>query len=92
MHCLTLWFNLDNSITDIVNISGLFLIVVGGSLFVSGDGEKTFVSEFVKGANDLLGVALIIGIARGVTVLMDDGAISDTLLYGASSVVDGMPK
>lgn len=54
--------------------------------------EKTFVSEFVKGANDLLNVALIIGIARGVTVLMDEGLISDTLLYYASNLVEGMPK
>lgn len=64
-------------------------IVVG---IVAQIPEKTFVNEFIKGANDLLGVALIIGIARGVTVLMDDGAISDTLLYYASGVVEGMPK
>lgn len=54
--------------------------------------EKVFVREFVKGANDLLGVALIIGIARGVTVLMDDGLISDTMLFYASNAVDGMPR
>lgn len=59
---------------------------------VAGIKEKIFVAEFVKGANDLLNVALIIGIARGVTVLMDDGLISDTLLYYASNLVEGMPK
>lgn len=54
--------------------------------------EKPFVEAFLKGANDLLGVALIIGLARGVTVLMDDGRISDTLLYYSSQAVEGMPK
>ena len=54
--------------------------------------EGVFVREFVKGANDLLGVALIIGIARGVTVLMEDGQISDTMLYYSSQAVEGMPK
>ncbi len=54
--------------------------------------ETDFVDAFVKGANDLLSVALIIGLARGVTVLMDDGLISDTLLYYSSNTVDGMPK
>lgn len=54
--------------------------------------EKTFVEQFVKGANDLLNVALIIGIARGVTVLMEDGSISGTLLYYSSGLVEGMPK
>lgn len=55
-------------------------------------GEKKFISEFIKGANDLLGVALIIGFARGVTVLMDDGLISDTLLFYASGLTEGMNK
>ncbi|TNE48444.1 MAG: YfcC family protein [Bacteroidetes bacterium] len=59
---------------------------------IAGVGERTFVDAFVRGANDLLGVALIIGLARGVTVLMDDGLISDTLLYYSSNAVDGMPK
>ena len=55
-------------------------------------GEKTFVEAFLKGANDLLGVALIIGLARGVTVIMEEGMISDTLLYYSSNAVQGMPS
>ncbi|QXP58699.1 YfcC family protein [Olleya sp. HaHaR_3_96] len=54
--------------------------------------ESEFIETFVKGAGDLLGVALIIGIARGVTVIMADGLISDTLLYYASSMTEGMNK
>ena len=55
-------------------------------------GEKTFVSSFVDGAKDLLDVALIIGLARGITLLMDEGLISDTLLYYSSNAVEGMSK
>ncbi|WP_274475528.1 YfcC family protein [Mangrovimonas aestuarii] len=54
--------------------------------------ESTFVEAFVRGASDLLGVALIIGIARGVSVIMEDGLISDTMLYYASNVTSGMNK
>lgn len=54
--------------------------------------ETNFVDTFVKGAGDLLGVALIIGIARGVTVIMSDGLISDTMLYYASDITEGMNK
>lgn len=54
--------------------------------------EYTFVDLFVKGASDLLGVAMIIGIARGITVLMEDGQISDTLLYYASNATNDMNK
>ena len=54
--------------------------------------ESEFVDQFVKGAMDLLGVAFIIGIARGVTILMNDGLISDTLLYYSSNLTNGMNK
>lgn len=54
--------------------------------------EYRFVETFVKGASELLGVALIIGIARGITILMEDGQISDTLLYYASNATNDMNK
>jgi uncharacterized ion transporter superfamily protein YfcC len=58
--------------------------------FISRINERVFVDTFVKGATDLLGVAFIIGIARGVTILMEDGLISDTLLYYSSNLTNGM--
>ena len=39
----------------------------------------------------MVGVALIIRLARGVTVLMNDGRIIDTVLHGASTLVAGVP-
>jgi uncharacterized ion transporter superfamily protein YfcC len=45
------------------------------------EGELT--TAFVNGARDLLGVALIIGIARGITVVMNNGQITDTVLHWA---------
>ena len=44
-------------------------------------GELEIVEAFVAGAADLIGVAFIIGISRGITVLMDGGRITDTVLY-----------
>lgn len=54
--------------------------------------EGVFVEAFAKGAADLLSVAFIVGIARGVTILMEDGLISDTILYHASTMTKGMNK
>lgn len=70
------------------------IFLVGAILigFISKINEKDFVNTFIKGATQLLGVAFIIGIARGVTVLMEDGLISDTLLYYASTATEGMNK
>lgn len=53
--------------------------------------EKQFVDEFLMGAKDLLGVAFIIGIARGVTFILNEGQISDTILFYATNLVEGMP-
>jgi uncharacterized ion transporter superfamily protein YfcC len=44
----------------------------------------------VDGARDLLGVALIIGIARGVTVVMNNGQITDTVLNSAEQALSGL--
>ena len=73
-------------------MTAVFLV---GSILIGFIGrikESQFVDTFVQGAGELLGVALIIGIARGITVLMDDGLISDTMLYYASHMTDGMNK
>lgn len=68
----------------------LFLGVAFILAFFSKMGEKEFVSEFVAGAADLLGVALTIGLARGVTIIMDNGLISDTILNTLSGGVSHM--
>lgn len=60
--------------------------------FIYRINETKFVTIFIKGASDLLSVAFIIGLARGVTILMEDGSISDTLLYYSSSLTEGLSK
>ena len=52
--------------------------------------EKELVNTFVDGARDMLGVALIIGVARGITVIMNNGLITDTVLYWAEQAVAGL--
>ena len=53
--------------------------------------RKAIVREFINGASELIGVALICGVARAVSLLLDAGNISGTILYGLSSAVAGMP-
>ena len=71
-------------------MSGLFLaaaLVVG---IVGWVGEKPFVEAFLAGARDLLGVALIIGLARGIVVIMDAGKITDTILHWGEQAIQGL--
>jgi uncharacterized ion transporter superfamily protein YfcC len=56
----------------------LFAIIIG---LIARMREGELTSTFVDGARDLLGVALIIGIARGITVIMNNGQITDTVLH-----------
>lgn len=53
--------------------------------------EKEFLAGFISGAADLLNVALIVGIARGVTIILNDGNISDSIVYYAASFSGNMP-
>jgi uncharacterized ion transporter superfamily protein YfcC len=58
----------------------LFSVAIG---LIGGMKEGDLTSTFVSGAGELLGVALIIGIARGITVIMNNGEITDTVLHWA---------
>ncbi len=71
-------------------MSALFLTVAIIIIFLSGLPEREAVGTFIAGAADLVGVALTIGIARGINIIMDKGQISDTLLFYTSSAVEGM--
>lgn len=62
----------------------LFAILIG---VVGRMSESDFTNTFVEGAKDLLGVALIIGVARGITVIMTNGFITDTVLNAAEQAV-----
>ena len=48
---------------------------------------RKVVDAFVNGASSLVGVSLIIGLARGINRIMNDGLISDTVLNFSSSLV-----
>ena len=52
--------------------------------------EKIFIREFIKGAESLLAVAFIIGVARGVTIILNEGHVSDSILYYTANMVQGI--
>jgi uncharacterized ion transporter superfamily protein YfcC len=67
----------------------LFAIVIG---LIARMKEPDLTETFVDGARDLLGVALIIGIARGITVIMNNGQITDTVLHWAEVALGDVGK
>ena len=70
-------------------LSALFLVsgvIIG---LIGRMGEVELAETYVAGCADLLGVAFIIGISRGITVLMNDGAITDTILHWGETALAG---
>ena len=70
-------------------LSGLFLvagIIVGLAVHMK---EQELIEGFVQGAADLLGVAFIIAISRGITVIMNSGFITDTILNWGEQALAG---
>jgi uncharacterized ion transporter superfamily protein YfcC len=70
-------------------MTALFLVAALLMGFLQRVGDTAFVNAFIQGARDLLGVTFIIGVARGITIIMNDGSISGSILNAASDVVSG---
>lgn len=49
--------------------------------------EAELVDNFINGARDLLGVALVVALARGISVLMNNGLIIDTVLNWCEQIL-----
>lgn len=70
-------------------LSALFWVAAVITGMVCRVGEKDIVDGFVTGASELLGVAFIIGISRGITVIMNRGHITDTILHWGEQALSG---
>ena len=57
---------------------------------VYGLKEEQIISSFMAGAADLLSVALIVAIARGIQVIMNNGMITDTILNWGKQGLSGL--
>jgi len=68
------------------------LFLVGAVLvgLVGGLGEEGTVTGIVSGAGDFIGAALIIAVARGVTTIMNNASITDTVLHFLEGAVSGL--
>ena len=68
-----------------------FLLIAILIAIVNNFGEKGFVDIFVDGADDMIGVILIIAIARGASVLMSTTHLDNYIIYNAAELLKGMP-
>ncbi|MEB8150718.1 YfcC family protein [Staphylococcus xylosus] len=72
-----------------VEMAGLFIfmgVIVG---IVSGLSMQTICEAFNDGFKDVLMGAIIVGLARSIAVVLEDGKIMDTIVHGLGSIIDG---
>ena len=77
---------------SIVQMATIFLLLAIIFMFMLRKGEQKAIDAFMKGAGEFCGVAMIIGIARGINLTLENEKISDTILESMSNLVDGLPK
>jgi uncharacterized ion transporter superfamily protein YfcC len=70
-------------------LAALFLVMGVVIGLVAGLGEKKMTDTIVSGAGDFIGAGLIIVLARGVTVIMNNSKITDTILNTFEGAVSG---
>ncbi|MDY0217426.1 MAG: AbgT family transporter, partial [Bacteroidales bacterium] len=76
----------------IMEIASLFFamgIASGISMNKSGNGITKL---FIDGAADIMPAALVVGLAGGIIVVLEDGKIIATILHKMASVMDGTGK
>ena len=47
---------------------------------------------FVKGMEEMVVAALVVGFARGISVVLSEGQVMDTIVHGAASVLSQVPR
>ena len=74
----------------IEELAAVFLIT-GIAVGIAGKLSAAEITDsFIKGAKDLIGTALIIGLARGILILSRDGKIIDTILFELSTPISSL--
>lgn len=71
-----LWFLISSIIIAIINRTG----------------ERGFVDTFISGAGDMIGVVLVVAVARGVSVLMGQTFLDNFIVFNASNFLATLPE
>ncbi len=71
-----LWFLISSIIIALINRTG----------------ERGFVDAFISGAGDMIGVVLVVAVARGVSVLMGQTFLDNFIIFNASNFLATLPE
>lgn len=72
-------------------ISGAFVFIGVTVSVVAGHGINRICANFNRSFREILVGALVCGLARGVSVVMTEGQVMDTVVFGAAWLVGSLP-
>lgn len=78
-----------------VEMSALFLLgsfIAGCIAKGSGLIKENLLNTFIAGSKDMLSVAFIIGLARGIQIILESSGMAPTILYYGSQLLSGLPE
>ena len=76
----------------LVEMSACFVGIIIIVTKISGMTGDESMAAFTKGLEIMIVPALVVGVARGISVVLQEGMIIDTILYHSSTVLMSMPK
>jgi uncharacterized ion transporter superfamily protein YfcC len=75
----------------LIEMTGGFFTVGLLTILISGKSGDESMANFIEGLQLMIVPALIVGFARGIQVVLQEGMIIDTILFHAASVLQDMP-
>lgn len=76
----------------ITEIAAIFLAIGIFSGLAAGTSLDDMAKQFIDGAKDMTTGALVVGLARGILVVMEGSMIIDTIVYALASAISTLPK
>ena len=73
-------------------MGAIFLVLGIIYMFLMRKGEQKGLELFIKGSGEFAGIIIIIGLARGINLTLDQGYIQDTILNYLTNSIDGFSK
>ena len=76
----------------VMEIATLFLVMGIASGLAIGKTANDIAKLFIEGMSDILSAAVVVGLAGGIVIILQEGGIIDTILYGLSKSMTDLGK
>jgi len=73
-------------------LSAVFFVAAVAAGLIVGLGLQGTVDAYGEGFKSVIGAAMLVGVARSISLVLEDGRVIDTILQSLASPLAGMPK